>query len=176
MHKKRAELAAECYSCSQSRDFCASTTAGSLSTTAQERPQSRRPPTRSIINCECLPKGRMQALEQITAAPQSPERADEEEDSLLQELVDILDAHKPEAPPTQWPGASKSRSALQSPRQYEPAQHVRSTADSRNTESLKRLPVVRKSRSIKLMLTPKPHFPPLSSPVPLVLKRRDPRP
>lgn len=74
---------------------------------------SRRPTTRSIINCESLPKqqGLAEVLEAIGDRPKDASELSDADDSLILELVDILDVKsKPRA---------KARSAVQSPKQCE---------------------------------------------------------
>ena len=128
---------------SQSRDMGSVTTVGSIS----ERPRMRRLTSRAIINCQTLAKGQETGAvlnerwgEYGNIAGELGERSDEGEDSLLQELVDILDPHRAESH-----AGLKTRSALHSPRVVEPTKVL---GEERPTEVRRSM---RKVKSVKLI-------------------------
>ena len=131
---------------SQSRDMGSITTVGSIS----ERPRMRRLTSRAIINCQTLAKagehgaGLKERWGEYDNIPgELGDKSEEREDSLLQELVDILDTHKADLR-----ASLKSRSALHSPRIAE-AVKLQAEDWSRPAETVKKS--LRKVKSVKLI-------------------------
>jgi len=134
-------------SVSQSRDLGSITTVGSIS----ERPRLRRLTSRAIINCQSLAKGQEtgSALkekwsEYENIAGELGERSEEGEDSLLQELVDILETQRADTR-----AGLKSRSALHSPRIAEAARPQHPEDCVRPMDLVRRS--MRKVKSVKLI-------------------------
>ena len=125
---------------SKSKDLGSVTTAGSMS----EKNYPRRTTSRAIINCQALGKVR----EVLTDSWEKGERIEagrrelsvEDDDSLLQELVDMMDA-RPHA-------HLKPRSVMHSPRQA-PSFSPLIEATPRPTEVPRRS--MRKVKSVKLI-------------------------
>ena len=135
------------------------------SSLASIRPRSRRPVTRSIINCESLPKGGLgevlEAIGRDVGDQRREERTSDDEDSLIQELVDILEVKKSDEsflPLRSKKAAPKAKSAMQSPRQTEGRISLKPQGNGENgvvarVEMMgKRAIVIRKSKSIKLVM------------------------
>lgn len=130
----------------QSRDLGSITTVGSIS----ERPRVRRLTSRAIINCQTLAKGQESGAtmkekwgEYGNIAGELGERSEEGEDSLLQELVDILDTRRADTR-----AGLKARSALHSP-------HLADSTRQQTEDCVRPMDPVRRSmrkvKSVKLI-------------------------
>lgn len=110
----------------------------------------RRLTSRAIINCQTLAKTQEHGAglkerwgEYANIPGELGEKSEEGEDSLLQELVDILDTHRPDLR-----ASLKSRSALHSPRIAEPVK-LQAEDWTRPAETVKKS--LRKVKSVKLV-------------------------